>query len=207
MIHVITPFSRPQNARTLLEHLARQGTAVMWHPIVSTAAFPVDCLRSWVKPLQVDVPDGVDPFCYKLKAFLSSGRIVDGERYGVLCDDDLYEDGLLATVATMVEPVVVVSMLRGDRVPERGDGYRHPVDELVAGPANMRIGKMGLQQCFINGAVLRQATVDPARAPYCDGVVGEWLSWRFGQVIRYEPDLHVLFNRLEPGRWAVDYEV
>ena len=208
MIHVITPFSRPQNARILVDHLARQGVAVTWHPIVSTVEFPADCLREWVKPLQTFVPDDIDPFCHKLKTFLDSGRVVDGERYVVLCDDDLYEDGLLAAVERMSEPVVVVSMLRGDRVPARADGgYCHSIDELVAAPENMRVCHVGLQQCFIKGEILRLATVDPALAPFCDGAVAEWLGRRFRDEIRYEPGLHVLFNRLEPGRWAVDYEV
>ena len=41
----------------------------------------------------------------------------------------------------------------------------------------------------------------------------EYMEARQGQadvshrvVIRYEPELTVLFNRLEPGRWAVDDE-
>ena len=208
MINVITPFSRPENARIVRDHLAWQGVAVTWHPVVSSVALPVDCLRAWVKPLRTSVPAGADPFCWKLRAFVESGRIVDGERYGVLCDDDLYGDGVLRAVAGMSEPIVVVSMLRGHRVPERADGgYCHSIDELVAAPENMRVCHVGLQQCFIKGEILRLATVDPALAPFCDGAVAEWLGRRFGESIRFEPGLHVLFNRLEPGRWAVDYEV
>ena len=208
MIHVITPFSRPQNARVLLGHLARQGVAVTWHPIVSSVPFPASCLREWVKPLQVDVPRKMDPFAWKLKMFIASGRIVDGERYGVLCDDDMYEDGLLSAVERMSAPVVVVSMLRGDRVSQRTDGgYCHPIDELVAEPENMRVCGAGLQQCFLMGEVLREMEIDPWRAPFCDGLAGAQLGRRFKDVIRYDPGLHVLFNRLEPGRWAVDYEV
>ena len=144
MINVITPFSRPENARIVRDHLARQGVAVTWHPVVSSVALPVDCLRAWVKPLRTRVPAGADPFCWKLRAFVESGRIVDGERYGVLCDDDLYEEGVLQAVAGMVEPIVVVSMLRGHRVPERSDGgYEHPVTPLIARPESMRPGGVG----------------------------------------------------------------
>ena len=208
MIHVITPFSRPQNARLLVDHLARQRVAVTWHPVASSVPFPVECLRAWVKPMQVDVPEGADPFCYKLRAFVERGEIVDGERYGVLCDDDMYGDGVLWAVGRMSEPVVVVSMLRGDRVPERADGgFCHPTDELVAGPENMRVCGAGLQQCFMTGAVLREVEIDPWRAPFCDGLAVAQLGRQFKDVIRYAPGLHVLFNRLEPGRWAVDYEV
>ena len=207
MIHVITPFSRPENARILVDHLARQGVAVTWHPVVSSVPFPADCLREWVTPMQVDVPRKMDAFAWKLKAFIESGRIVDGERYGVLCDDDMYDDGLLAAVGRMTSPVVVVSMLRGDRVPERADGgFCHPTDELVAGPENMRVCGAGLQQCFMAGEVLREMEIDPWRAPFCDGLAVAQLGRQFKDVIRYAPGLHVLFNRLEPGRWAVDDE-
>ena len=102
MINVITPFSRPENARLVRDHLSWQRVAVTWHPVVSSVALPVDCLRAWVKPLRTRVPAGADPFCWKLRAFVESGRIMDGERYGVLCDDDLYGDGVLRAVAGML---------------------------------------------------------------------------------------------------------
>jgi len=207
VIHVVTPFSRPQNAPILVGHLARQGVALTWHPLVGSVKFPASCLRDWVRPMQVDVPGGADPFCYKLRAFVEGGEIVDGERYGVLCDDDLYEDGLLGAVERMGERIVVVSMLRGHCAPARSDnGYSHPTWPLVAAPEMMRVGGVGLQQCFVAGEIFRQAEFDPARAPYCDGLVGEWLGREFADSIRYEPALSVLFNRLEPGRWAVDYD-
>lgn len=205
MIHVVTPFSRPQNARVLVSHLERQGVALTWHVLVGSVPFPWDCLREWVRPMQVDVPEGVDPFCYKLKTFVESGEVADGERYGVLCDDDMYGEGVLRAVAGMRERIVVVSMLRGQRVPAQSDnGYLHPVTPLVASPGMMKVGGMGLQQCFVMGEIFRRANFDLERAPFCDGYVGEWMAYEYGSQIRYEPALHVLFNRLEPGRWAVD---
>jgi hypothetical protein len=68
----------------------------------------------------------------------------------------------------------------------------------------MRVGGVGLQQCFMAGEVLRRVVIEVERAPFCDGMVGEWLAGAYGEAIRYEPGLNVLFNRLEPGRWAVD---
>lgn len=207
MIHVVTPFSRPNNARVLVDHLARQGTAVTWHPLVGDVALPWDCLRAWVRPMQVDVPEGRDPFCYKLRAFVASGEIADGERYGVLCDDDLYEDGLLAAVAEMSEPIVVVSMLRGHRVPaQAANGHLHPTSTLTAAREMMRVAGVGMQQCFVMGEIFRRIEFDLERAAYCDGLAAAWLAETFGESIRYEPERHVLFNRLEPGRWAVDYD-
>jgi hypothetical protein len=205
MIHVVTPFSRPNNARVLVDHLERQGVALTWHPLVGSVEFPWDCLREWVRPLRVDVPAGCDPFCYKLRAFVESGRIEDGERYGVLCDDDLYDEGLLGAVAGMDEPIVVVSMLRGHSVPAHStNGYLHPTWTLTAAAEMMRPGGVGLQQCFVMGEIFREAAFDLERAEYCDGLVAEWMAREYEGEIRYEPELYVLFNRLEPGRWAVD---
>lgn len=205
MFHVVTPFSRPENVPVLVRHLVGQGVALTWHPVVGDVAFPEAWLRDWIRPLVVEVPGGIDPFCYKLRAFVESGRVVDGERYGMLCDDDFYGIGLLATVGGMDEPVVVVSMQRGQRAPERTDGgFVHPTGTLWAGAEMMGPGGMGLQQVFMTGEVLRRVVVDVDRAPVCDGVVGEWLAREYGAGIRYEPGLFVLFNRLEPGRWAVD---
>jgi hypothetical protein len=61
MINVITPFSRPENARLVRDHLSWQRVAVTWHPVVSSVALPVDCLRAWVKPLRTSVPAGDGP--------------------------------------------------------------------------------------------------------------------------------------------------
>lgn len=206
MIHVVTPFSRPWNAPALLSNLERQGTAVTWHPIVATGAvFPVE--RGWIRPLVVDVPEGTDPFCWKLGAFFGRGDLAAGERYVVLCDDDLFGPGTLAAVAGMVERVVVISMLRGQASPARTDGgYAHPASTLWAGRDHMRVGEVSLQQCFVAGEIYGAAPFDPRRAPFCDGLVAEWLAEAAGESIRYVRDLFVLFNRLEPGRWVDGYD-
>lgn len=207
MIHVITPFSRPENVPALLRHLEGQGVALTWHPLVSSIPFPVAHLREWVKPFVVRVPDGVDPFCGKLRAFVTGGPIADGERYCILNDDDLYADGVLAAIAGMTERIVIVSMLRGQRIPAYvANGHYHPTGTLRAEPRMMHVGGVGVEQYFVMGELFRQVDFRPDRAGICDGLVAEWLVETFPNDVRYEPDLHVLFNRLEPGRWAVDYD-
>lgn len=205
MIHVVTPFSRAENVPALLRHLDSQGTAITWHPLVSDKPFPAK--RQWIEPMRVDVPAGADPFCYKLRAFVGSGQIVDGERYCVLNDDDLYEEGLLAAVAGMRERIVVVSMLRGHHVPAwAANGHLHPTSTLRAEPASMRVGAVGVEQYFVMGEIFKRADFRLDQAARCDGLVAEWLAKSYPNEIRYEPALYVLFNRLEPGRWAVDYD-
>lgn len=207
MIHVVTPFSRPENAPVLLRHLEEQWGDLTWHPIVSTVPFPESCRRDWVKPLTVDVPEGLDPFCYKLRAFVESGRIQDGERYCFLNDDDLYAPGVLAAIAGMPERIVIVSMLRGQRIPTYvANGHYHSTGTLTARPDMVHVGGIGVEQYFVTGEILRRADFQLARANVCDGLVAEWLLETYPDDIRYEPELYVLFNRLEPGRWAVDYD-
>lgn len=178
--------------------------ALTWHVLVDAVEFPWDCLRDWIETMHVDVPEESDPFCAKLAAFFGSGRLVDGDRYVVLCDDDMFDVGVLAAVEAMEERIVVVSMLRGHQTPARGRGYAHPTTTLRAGKDSMRVGEVGLQQCFVAGEIYREALFDARRAPFCDGLVAEWLAESYGELIRYEPELYVMFNRLEPGRWAVD---
>ena len=206
MIHVITPFSRAENVPVLLRHFKEQDVKMTWHPVVSHVPFPVK--RKWILPLQVDIPAGADPFCYKLQAFMESGRIKDGERYCVLNDDDLYMDGVLSMVDKMPEKIVFVSMLRGHHIPANpASGFGHPTDTLMADPGNMRPGYVGVEQFFVMGELFRQVRFNLAESAICDGLVAEWLAKTFPNEARYEPELYVLFNRLEPGRWAVDYDL
>ena len=54
--------------------------------------------------------------------------------------------------------------------------------------------------------MLRLAVFALVNARFCDGLVVQGWAQAYGELIRYEPELTVLFNRLEPGRWAVDDE-
>lgn len=196
LVRIVTPFSRPENVQVLYEHLASQG--VIWHPLPGDTPWPVGFTADWIEPFPVSVPVGVDPFCYKLRTFAQSDWIVDRDRYCILNDDDLYEDGLLDAIRGHKERVLVVSMLRGDNTPETGNG--HPASPLLAAVENMRPGKCGVEQYLVRGDVFRQMDFCLNR-PDCDGVAASWLAATYGDEITYLPELHVLFNRLEPGRW------
>jgi hypothetical protein len=98
-------------------------------------------------------------------------------------------------------------MLRGQQSPgATANGYQHPVFPLIAKAENMRVGHIGVEQYFVRGDVLRKMEFPPDRPDACDGVAAEKLAFVYRGKIRFEPDLYVLFNRLEPGRWEVDYE-
>lgn len=205
MIHVVTPFSRTENVAVLHGHLAGQG--VIWHPLVSLVPWPAGYDDEWIQPFTVFVPEGADPFCTKLNAFSRSGLIVDGDKYAILNDDDMYDEGTLAEVDAMDARIVIVSMLRGQRTPGFvANGHYHPPTTLVASPDYLHIGGIGCEQYFVAGELFRQMDFDVNRPCCCDGVAAEWLRDNYGSEIAYRPDLYVLFNRLEPGRWAVDYE-
>jgi hypothetical protein len=200
MLHIVTAYSRPENIPLLYAHLRDED--VIWHPIVGDIPWPVGYAGDWIEPYQVELPAGVDPFAFKMNAFIQSAPIVDSDRYAILNDDDLYAPGLLVRIERMADPVVVVSMLRGDAVP--ANGWQHPTFPLIAAPENVRVGRIGAEQYFVKGEIFKQLRFSLDRPDCCDGLAAEWLKANYP--IRYEPDLYVLFNRLEPGRWAVDHE-
>lgn len=193
----MTPYSRPANVPTLYNHLAPLG--VVWHPIVFDRPWPEKYDAHWIDPFYTFVPDGVDPFCHKINAFARSGYIVDADRYGLLCDDDMFGPGLVDGVRDLTERVIVVSMKRGDRVPDSGP--QHPATILFASPDHMRVGEIGLQQCLVLGEVFKQYRLPEDQPRIADGLVAEWIKQTYGDEIRYVPDLYVHFNQLQPGRW------
>lgn len=196
-IRVVTPYSRPWNVPALYNHLVAQG--VVWHPLVFDTPWPEGYDAHWIDPFYAFVPDGVDPFCHKINAFARSGRIVDMDRYCLLCDDDMYGPGVLDGVRALTDRIVVVSMRRGDRTPETG--RPHPATTLTAALENMRAGQVGLQQCLMLGEVFKRLVMPEDRPNICDGLAAEWLAENYGDEIKFMPDLFVHFNFLQPGRW------
>jgi len=192
-VHVVTPFRRTENLYALVEHLEPLG--VIWHPITDNHALRLKL--DWVQPLDVGtVRDGYLGFSDKINRFASSDYVVDGDCYGILNDDDFYGPGVIEAIKAMGDPVVVVSMLRGQHTPPTGFG--HPTFELIAARKNMRSGWCGVEQYFVTGEVFRRFRFsDDIDA---DGRIAAWLASEY-PVIRFEPELHVWFNYLEPGRW------
>lgn len=194
--HVLTPFSRPQNLGRLARCLYGQGVGwtLLLHAEVEPlfhgydAAWP-DLLRCGPEDLPYDIPYD------KLDTYGRRGDIRDDTYYAPLCDDSLYPRGFFAGLADVTKPIVIVSALRGHRVPP---GRGHGCGELVAQAEHMRCGSVTLEQIFVRGDLFR--TVDWADG---DGSVAGWLYERyaFTDEIEYRPESRMMFNALEPGRW------
>lgn len=190
-IHVITPFFRTQNIPALIVYL--EGENVLWHPITD---YPIEFGKSWVIPMVCpEPPADWHVSSYKTNYFISHHGIIDDDYYCFMCDDDLYEAGFFAKIRGCTEPVIVVSMKRGQH-PVKSDSA-HDTATLVARPKNMVRGWVSSQQYIIKGSVLRTIIIDPSG--WADGIVGEFLYDHYP--IRYEPEWYALFNKLQPGRW------
>ena len=195
MIHVVTPFSRPENTERMVELLVDQR--VLWHPLMDGGVeFPVKA--DWIQPLDCgpafhDIRD-----CYgKLNTYIEQGGIVATDRYCVLNDDDAYPRGFMDRLRELDQPVVICSMKRGQFTPP--SFFNHPTFTLVANPDHMIRGMVGLEQVLMLGSVF--GDVRYPLLPDGDGHLAEHL-FHTREDIHYEPDLYVLFNYLEPGRWT-----
>lgn len=191
-IHVITPFFRTQNAEALIAYLEPEN--VLWHPITD---YPIDFGKDWVKPVVCgEISANWHISSYKSNYFWSHCDVVDSDYYCFMCDDDLYEKGFFDKIRGCTEPVIVVSMQRGNR-PSDSTGIAHDIETLLAAPHNMKRGWVSSQQYIMRGDVFR--TICIANSGWSDGLVGEFLFANYP--IRYEPGWYAYFNYLDKTRW------
>lgn len=204
--HVLTPFSRFENLRALIDMLSAQRSPryeLRWHLLMDdNLPFAFRFAASWIT---VHYCPPVTPFwCYwanALNLFISRGNVEDDHRYLIENDDDLYEKGFFEKLDQIEGEVIAVSMLRGDQTPSGVPAERaHGCNELVACPENMIPGRVGAEQLVVSGKIFRahgfENRID------ADG-------WRTMAIVKenpsrvvYAPHIHVLFNGLEPGRWT-----
>jgi hypothetical protein len=133
---------------------------------------------------------------WKLNCFLDQMPIHDNDRYGFLCDDDLVEDEFFIKIRQYGDDVLVVSMKRGNRQPEGGNG--HPPTTLIAQPSNMKIGSVGVEQIYLRGRILKNLRFD--NFPEADGKF--IINVVNNLPVKYLPNTFVWFNYFEPGRWT-----
>ena len=192
-IHVLTPFSRPQNLDLLCRHLAPLG--VIWHPIHhDNMAFPSE---PWIRPLKVKLPAAWDPCYAKLNALIEHCPIIDDDWYGVLCDDDLFAADVIPALRSGPEADngAIVSAKRGHYIVPTG--LPHPTSTLLAAPRNMRVNHVSNGQMFLRGRLLK--TVRYQIVANADGRLCEMVHNM--PPIRYLPKAFTFLNILQPGRW------
>jgi hypothetical protein len=188
VIHIITPFSRPENIPTLVEHLRQFD--VIWRPLHHA---PVDFPKEdWIQPQQIDYPqdwfDAGAPCYWKMNQFISK-RLEPDHYYGVLCDDDLYGNGFFDAFRFKIgeanfPDIIMVSMdvlLHGWR--------------LHANPEYMIPSRVGFEQMFAKGKIWNMLRYD--KSHQADGELIERVHRAIPDRFCYAPECVVLFNALQ----------
>ena len=107
-----------------------------------------------------------------------------------LNDDDFVEDGFWNKIPNKYD-VVFVSMKRGDHTTHHGHST------LEAKKENIFCGQVGLEQYIVKGKILNNYRFDINYV--ADGLLAEKLVLYEDKI--FLPDVFVLFNYLEDGRW------
>ena len=200
-IHLIIPFRRNENAEKLIEGYRPMDIAM--HPLMfQDEAIEFD--ESWIFPMIIPMEHKdckvFFPGCFKRNWFIQNEEIIDDDYYVTADDDDFYEAGVFRKIKELDDDIVIVSMKRGNFIPEGLPVIRrHGINTLYAYPYNVRIGHISAQQSFVKGRLFKRHRHDE-ELPYWDGVMALYYK-NTGEQIRYEPDLYALFNYFEPGRW------
>ena len=199
-IHIITPFSRYHLLEKLLN--AYRPLDVIWHPLTFKDRIPVLATEPWVQPFiaNADHPVPAGYQTVSLNMFIDQSSIVDDDYYVTAADDDMYEPEVFKALQEMDDPVVIISMKRGQQIPEGTPVLRaYDTNTLIASPENMEVGFIGGEQIFMKGSVLKSIRFNEETAQIADGLLAIQLVKDYK--IRYAPNLYALFNYYEPCRW------
>lgn len=206
--HVITPLARYGNVPELISMLENQN--VTWHVITdhdSKETFTPT--HPWIIH-HICPNDGMEFWkrCnHSINWFIENCEIIPDDMYCFMNDDDGYHPQFFKRMRYVVEEckrtnqpseVIICSMERGHTIP---DGLpperRHPTHTLIAHPRSMHVGHVGVEQIFLSGRVLfeNRFPIDVCG----DGMMITDIVNKYPTT--YAPQLYVLFNYLEPGRW------
>jgi hypothetical protein len=199
MNHVLTPFSRTYNLIELGNSLKVQG--VQWHLLMLQGEPPLPCLGSWVHTYHFPKPPKDFGFIghYLVNCFLDSG-VNDEDRYIVLTDDDMTEEGFFKKLDPYDDDIIIVSMLRSNK--PSGTNSDCAYGTLIAAPGNIACGRVGFEQLVIKGKVFKNYRCTGEY--HADGLLIEKLWRERMESFRFVPDAFVKFNALMPGyegRW------
>lgn len=195
-VHIVTLFSRHGLLNTYLKFYRQAG--VIWHVIQFCNEEIIANREDWIRPFIIPDIFTPDSMLSALNHFIQTVQIEDDDYYAMTPDDDLFEPGVLEKIKTFSNDVVVISMKRGDNIPDDGS-IPHGTDTLIAHPDNMLINHIGGEQLFLKGRVFKKYLY---REDYygADGLLAEQLKANEPD-IRYESDLYILFNYFQSGRW------
>lgn len=195
MLHVIMPYSRPQNYQALLEMLS--PCEVQWHLVCHDTSWPPESRPEWVHVHDCgQVPEGFDQCYWKLNWFIEHVPIVNEDRYHYACDDDAVTVESANAFRRSTAPVAMCSMHYGRNPPTHPRNPRVWCRPNIARREIMRPYHCGMAMIAVTGKVLQQMRFD--NHPSGDGRMAEWLSEHFE--VQFFPDVFVYHNWLEPGR-------
>lgn len=194
-IHLVTLFSRHQLLPILVSFYHPMN--IIWHLVQFQNEKLVESTEDWIKSLIVPKDFSSDLMIHAMNYFIRNTEMIDEDYYVAVPDDDMYESNVIDKIKQLSDDIVVISMKRGDHIPHDGL-VRHRTTTLYACPENMRVRGVGSEQIFVKGKIFRKCFF--AESHYAaDGMMAKYLKKNYP--IRYEPELFVLFNYFQPGRW------
>lgn len=203
-IHIVTALSRLNLVSSLIKHY--RGMDIIWHPVMfMDESVKVDRTiydYNWIQPHIIHSTFEPNMFTngYRKKnAFIDEFFIANEDYYCILDDDDMVEEATINAVKFMDDDVIFVSMKRGHHIPSNVPKERqYPISTLEARADNVGLGRIGQQQYIVKGKIFKKLNFD-INSHCADGLMAIWL--RENYEITYQPQLYVLFNYFEEGRW------
>ncbi len=200
MITVVTTLSRKENIPYLIKVLEGKCNWI----VIQADDEPTLEVPEWVTVKRFNVTNKNNISNRLYNEFFNSG--LDPEiQYMVLCDDDSVEEGFFDKIPN--EDVVLVSMKRSDRAinhvvwddwEKQMGHWENTIDILVADPKNLRLGAVGGEQLIVKGKILRDFRYGLSNVG--DGKMVLQIAQEYP--ITYLPNVFVLFNFFEDGRYA-----
>ncbi len=195
MNHILTPFSRTYNLIELGNAIKEEGCH--WHLLSIQGEHLFPDLGTWVSQYRFPPPPN-DFFVghWLVNQFLENIGVNDEDRYLVITDDDMIEQGLFSKLNQYDDDVLILSMKRSS-VPTPGNG-QCAFNSLVASPDNIFHGGIGFEQLCIRGKLMKKYRVPGIY--HGDFLFIEQVWKNHLEAFRFVPDAWVYFNYLPPGR-------
>lgn len=191
-IHIVTAFHRINLKEKLTEMLGK--FKIIWHPVCDIDVY---FKENWIQAIKATPPDEWDKCYWKINNFIKTQKIIDKDYYMILNDDDSIEQNVISEIKKMDNDIVVVSMKRGDKIPQNAK-IRHETSTCIASQEYMKVGYIGPEQIIFKGKIFK--TLQYENYTGADGKMAEKIKNEIKD-IAYRPDLFILFNYYEQGRY------
>jgi hypothetical protein len=209
--NVVTSMARFENFDKLKNHLSNFN--IQWHIVIDdNLKFDREIDENWISFYSCpnDKGEFYERCHYALNWFVENYAVEDETNfYCFLNDDDAYEEGFFSKLQEEIQKsketnpfsgLAIVSMKRGHNIPMTVEWFRqHQTHTLIANKNNMVEGGVGLEQFIITGKLLKNHRIPLTISG--DGSLIVELASKYDPI--FIPDLFVLFNYYQPGRWIL----